>query len=324
MRTTRDSGECFIIMPIIIPDEFPVRETLEKVDRISVMNNTRATHQDVREQHWAVMNLMPKEVKVRTVRQIFRLLGHTSLHVQPTLIRPNDPAAESDEELEKFYQPSEKVSHRQFDGLIITGAPLEHLEWKDVRYWDELRRMIDWSRKNVTTRVFICWGAQAALQHNYGIEKNPLPEKAFGVFPHTIENDEHPLVEGCDDEFVVPVSRNTSIPIDAVKKQPQLEILSSSPLTGLHIIADRNGRDIFIQNHPEYGKSTLNTEYLRDKKRIPSNYFPDDNPANKPTNRWRANARATYGNILDHTYQHTPFNIRDIQGLPENIGWGRS
>lgn len=311
-------------MPIIIPDGLTVSQTLREVDGIDVMEQAKAEEQDIREQYYAIVNLMPTQVKERTVRQLARLLGHTSLQVSPTLIQVGSRIREDDDPLSSLYESWESVQKKQYDGLIVTGAPIEHLDWNDVSYWDELRRIIDWSRTNVTSRLFICWGAQAALHHLYGHEKNPLPEKAFGVFPHTLEKDDHPLVTGFDDEFYVPVSRHTEIPLADLRQNKTLEILSTSTDTGAYLAVDKNGRDTFIFNHPEYGKSSLGNEYRRDieqglRIKIPSNYFKDDNPDKLPVNRWKAHARILYDNLLKFTYQHTPFKRQDIQSLPASL-----
>lgn len=311
-------------MPIIVPNGLPATETLRTVDGIKVIEQYTAERQDIRPQEYAVLNLMPGAVKKRTERQLARLLGHTSLQVQLTLLHPGTTPDTEDEHLASFYKPWEVVQDTQYDGLIVTGAPIEHLEWEDVRYWDELRRIMDWSRKNVTTRVYICWGAQAALHHLYGHEKQPLNEKAFGVHQHTLENDTHPLVAGFDDEFFVPVSRHTEIPLDQIRSNPHLSILSSSSATGGYLIADKGGRDIFMFNHPEYGKSSLGSEYERDVRaglpiNTPVNYFRNNDPTQPPVNRWRAHARALYANILDQIYQRTPYDIEEIHDLPENL-----
>lgn len=312
-------------MPIIIPDGLPARDDLICADRIKAMERSRAVHQDIRAQEYAVLNLMPSDVKKRTERQLARLLGHTSLHVHLTLLRTaSDQKALQDEHLEAFYKPWEEVSDRQFDGLIVTGAPLEKLDWEEVRYWDELRRIIDWSRKNVTARIHICWGAQAALMHNHGIDKRMLPEKAFGVFPHAVTDPSSPLVTGFDDEFMVPVSRHTEVTREDVAANGHLSIVSESPDTGLYIVTDANGRDIYLMNHPEYGKSSLDGEYRRDVARgepvrVPTNYYRENDPEHPPVNRWRAHARLLYANLLDYVYQHTPYDTRDIRVLPERL-----
>jgi homoserine O-succinyltransferase len=316
-------------MPIIVPDGLPAADVLSNEDHIDVMQLANANRQDIREQHFAILNIMPTSVKKRTERQLARLLGHTSLHVKMDLLIPEStPESEQDPHLSTFYKPWESVQDQQYDGLIVTGAPVEHLDWNEVRYWDELRKIIDWSRTNVTTRVFICWGAQAALKHNYGLDKVELPQKAFGVFSHTVNDPSHPLMSGFDDEFFVPVSRHTEIPLDALKAQKELSILSESRDTGAYIIADKNNRDIFVTNHPEYGKGSLDSEYQRDKQAgkeidIPPNYYPDNDSSRIPTNRWRAHARLLYATIINQTYQRTPLDRRDIVSLPENLPYHR-
>lgn len=311
-------------MPIIIPNGLSVSQILRETDGIDVMERENAERQDIRAQEYAIVNLMPTQVKERTVRQLARLLGHTSLQVNPTLIHVGARLKDDDDPLSALYKPWKEMKEKQFDGLIVTGAPIEHLDWNDVTYWDELRSIIDWSRTNVTSRLFICWGAQAALHHLYGHEKSPLAEKAFGVFPHTLENDNHPLITGFDDEFFVPVSRHTEIPLSDLRQNNRLEILSTSPDTGAYLAIDKNGRDTFVFNHPEYGKSSLGNEYRRDRERgdtikVPANYFRNDNPDNAPINRWKAHARILYDNWLKLTYQRSPFKLEEIQSLPESI-----
>jgi homoserine O-succinyltransferase/O-acetyltransferase len=315
-------------MPIIVPNGLPVADILRDQDGIHVMEEDIAVHQNIRTQEYAVLNLMPSQVKLRTARQLARLLGHTSLQINLTLLNI-DPDSENDEHLSSFIEPWESFQHKQFEGLIITGANIENLDWKDVRYWDQLRRTIDWSRKNVTTRIAICWGAQAMLHHLYGHEKKPLDQKAFGVFPHTLETDDHPLVNGLDDEFLVPVSRHTEMPLEDLYANDHLTVLSTSADTGAYIAADKNGRDIYIFNHPEYGKSSLGGEYFRDVAaqkpiNVPVNYFRNDDPQQPPVNRWRTHARALWANILDQTYQRTEFERSDIINLPENLPYRKS
>lgn len=319
-------------MPIIIPDHLPAEEALRDQDGINVLRTSNALHSDIRSLRFAILNLMPSGVKKRTERQFARLLGHTPLHVDIDLLLPvpyekleNPEDLDIDEHLAAFYKPWEEVQDECYDGLIVTGAPVEHLDWDKVRYWKQLKRIIDWSRTQVTTRIFVCWGAQAALKHLYDLEKRDLPKKAFGVFSHTVEDPTHPLVAGFDDEFYAPVSRHTEIPLGDLLNHPNLHVLSKSAATGAHLVADTNNRDFMIFNHPEYGKSSLDSEYRRDIAKglsidVPPNYYLDNNPdTNKTTNKWRAHARLLYANILQLTFKNTPFNREDISSLPESI-----
>lgn len=304
-------------MPIITPDGLPINEQLRN-EGISVISKDRALHQDIRALRVAVLNLMP--AKQRTERQLARLLGHTALQVELTLLKTQtyDSKNEPREHLESFYRGWEDIAREQFDGLIVTGAPVEQMAWDDVAYWKELRDIHDWSRENVYARMHICWGAQAALHMRYGIEKYPLNAKAFGVFPHRVLLPEDPLVDGFDDEFLVPVSRHTEVRREDIEKVPDLKIIAESDLTGLFLLQSTDGRDTFMSNHPEYGKNTLKAEYRRDVALCPSfpvpyNYFPGDNPEREPVNRWRAHARLLYANWLTTVYQRSPFDLSQMQ-----------
>jgi homoserine O-succinyltransferase len=305
-------------MPIITPNGLPVNDQLQH-EGISVIPRDRAEHQDIRPLKIGVLNLMP--AKQRTERQLARLLGHTALQVELILLRTKTYESKNEprEHLETFYRGWEDIAHEQFDGLIVTGAPVEHMEWNDVGYWKEFRDIHAWSRENVYARMHICWGAQAALQLNYGVEKYPLPSKAFGVYPHRVLKPEHPLVDGFDDEFLVPVSRNTEVRKTDVERIPEISIIAESDQTGLYLMQSEDGRDTYCPNHPEYGKNTLNDEYKRDSREqadfpVPYNYFPGDNPGCEPVNRWRAHARLLYANWLNSSvYQRSPF---DLQQMP--------
>jgi len=320
-------------MPIILP-ELPIVERI-KLDGIRVIREEEylqhkgiqlieenvARHQDIRPMDILILNLMPD--KQSTEEHFARMLGHTPLQVRLSLLKTATYQSknESADHMNMFYKTWEEIRDRQFDGMIITGSPIEFLHWKDVQYWAELCAIFDWAQQNVYSRLYLCWGAQAALQHFYRIEKHLLPEKAFGIFPHTVRNWRHPLVEGLDDEFLVPVARNTTVKTKDIEAFPELQILSESEITGLHLIQHENGRDTYIFNHPEYSANTLNNEYLRDLGKnplnhIPYNYFPDNDPTKRPVNRWRAHARIFYGNWLQQMYRNTPFNIREIAMLP--------
>lgn len=308
-------------MPIITPDGLPVNEQLQR-EGISVIEQTRATHQDIRPIEIAVLNLMP--MKQRTEKQLARLLGHTALQVQMTLLRTrsHESSHESAHHLDTFYRNWDDIADQNFDGLIITGAPVEHLDFNEVDYWQELRAILDWARAQVYGRLYICWGAQAALQHRYGIKKHPLPEKAFGVYPHRVVHPDHPLIDGFDDEFVVPVSRHTEVKAQDVAATGDLDVIAESDLTGLFLLQDKSGHDTYMFNHPEYGKNTLNAEFRRDRAAgkdigVPYRYFPGDDPAKQPVNRWRAHARILYANWLTDLYRRSPFNLRDVAQDPQ-------
>lgn len=302
-------------MPIIVPDGLPASERLAS-EGISVISRKTAKHQDIRPQEIAILNLMPN--KQRTEKQLARLLGDTPLQVGLTLLRTGRKSKhESEEHLETFYEQWEKVQHRKFDGLIITGAPVEHLDWNEVDYWSELRDIFNWSREQVHSRLSICWGGQAALQHQYGIEKYPLPKKAFGAFPHQALDLKHPLAKGFDDEFTIPVSRHTEMRREDIVRVPDLQIVAESEQTGLYLVQSRDGRDTFCFNHPEYGAKTLKKEFDRDIAagkpiELPVNYFPNNDPTKKPLNRWRSHASALYRNWLNVTYQDTPYDLEEI------------
>jgi len=303
-------------MPIIIPDGLPITQRLES-EGISVIGRHKAERQDIRPQEIALLNLMPN--KQRTEKQIARLLGDTPLQVGLTLLRTQTYTSknESEEHLGSFYHGWEEVAARKFDGLIVTGAPVEEREFEDVDYWKELQKIMDWSRENVYASLFICWGAQAALKHQYGIEKHMLPEKAFGVFSHKANDMNHPLSKGFDDEFFVPVSRNTEVRRRDIENIPDLKIVAESQETGLYLIQSSDGRRTYCFNHPEYGAMTIKKEYERDAAKgiipLPTNYFPHNDINRCPTNRWRSHARVLYGNWLNNNvYQQTPFDLQHI------------
>ncbi len=326
-------------MPIILP-KLPIAAQI-KLDGIRVIDEAHylkhkgiqiieedaARHQDIRPMEILLLNLMPN--KQGTEEHFARVLGHTPLQVRLTLLHTGTYKSthESPEHLSTFYKTWDEILHKQFDGMIITGAPIEFLQWNEVQYWKELCSIFDWAQQNVYSRLYLCWGAQAALQHFYGIEKFVLPEKAFGIFPHTVRDWRHPLVEGLDDEFLVPVARNTTIKTSDIEAIPELQILSESTETGLHVIQHRNGRDTYMFNHPEYTANTLNAEYTRDlgkiaQNHIPHNYFPDNDPSKKPVNRWRAHGRIFYGNWLRQMYQNTPFDLRELMTMQDDAPIG--
>jgi homoserine O-succinyltransferase len=304
-------------MPVKIPATLPARAILEQ-ENIFVMSEERARHQDIRSLRVGILNLMP--TKIVTETQILRLLGNSPLQVDVTLIHmashhsKNVPA----EHLINHYRSFGQIRRRKFDGLVITGAPVEHLDFEEVDYWPELCDIMDWAETNVYATMYICWGAQAALYHYHGVPKYPLPEKMFGVFPHRVLDRNHRLMRGFDDEFLAPHSRHTEIRRADVDRIPELVVLAESEKAGLYIIASRDGRKVFITGHSEYDPPTLQTEYNRDIGKglpngIPANYFPNDDPSQPPVVRWRSHAALLFVNWLNyHVYQSTPYDIRKI------------
>lgn len=298
-------------VPIKIPDHLPAKEILEN-ENVFVMGENRAFHQDIRSLKIVILNLMP--IKETTETQLLRLLGNSPLQVDICLLRvaTHESKNTSQEHLTTFYQTFSQIAHQYFDGMIITGAPIEQLEFEEVHYWHELQQILDWKLTHVTSTLHICWGAQAALYHHYGVPKYALPHKMFGVFPHYLLKST-PLVRGFDEEFFAPHSRHTEIHREDIKKIPDLEIISESPEAGVYLVASRNGRQIFVTGHSEYERDTLKHEYDRDKERgldisLPRNYFPHDDPAENPRQNWRAHANLLFTNWLNYcVYQETPY-----------------
>lgn len=298
-------------MPIKIPDNLPAKEILAS-ENVFVMGEDRAFHQDIRSLKIVILNLMP--IKETTETQLLRLLSNSPLQVDICLLRvtTHESKNTSQEHLTAFYQTFSQIDHQYFDGMIITGAPIEQLEFEDVHYWQELQRILDWKLTHVTSTLHICWGAQAALYHHYGVPKYALPHKMFGVFPHYLKKST-PLVRGFDEEFFAPHSRHTEIHREDIEKIPDLEILSESPEAGVYLVASRNGQQIFVTGHSEYDWDTLKNEYTRDKERgldiaLPQYYFPHDDPAEHPRQNWRAHANLLFTNWLNYcVYQETPY-----------------
>ena len=304
-------------MPVKIPATLPAAKILTE-ENIFVMDDQRAMMQDIRPLKIAILNLMPtKEV---TETQLLRLLGNTPLQIEITLLMmaSHESANTSREYLDAFYRTFDSVKDTKFDGLIVTGAPVENLPFEEVDYWPELVRILDWSRSHVYSTLHICWGSQAALYHHYGIGKHKLEEKAFGIFSHKVLNPTHKLVRGFDETFLAPHSRHTTIHREDVEKVTDLEILAESEEAGVFLVASRDGRSIFVSGHAEYDAETLAREYNRDiskglKIDVPKNYFPDDNPAHVPPVMWRAHANLLFVNWLNYfVYQETPFDIEAI------------
>ena len=305
-------------MPIKVPNGLPAIQTLLE-ENIFVMTETRATTQDIRPLKIMLLNLMP--TKIDTETQLSRLLGNTPLQVELTLVRTKSHESRNtpEEHMLAFYQEFDNVRSQNFDGLIITGAPVEHLPFEEVDYWQELCEIMEWSKTHVHSTFHICWGAQAGLYYHFGIGKQPLPEKMFGVFPHTRDYDKSILLRGFDEVFMVPHSRHTTVDRAQIEAEPQLRILASSEEAGVYAIATRNGRQIFITGHSEYDALTLEREYKRDVAagkdiKVPKNYYPDDDPEKKPIVSWRSHANLLYCNWLNYfVYQTTPYNLDELQ-----------
>lgn len=307
-------------MPIKIPTGLPAAEVLQS-ENIFVMDELRATAQDIRPLKMAILNLMP--TKITTENQIIRLLSNSPLQIELTLLRVSShiPANVSPKHMETFYRTFDEVRGEKFDGLIITGAPVENLEFRDVDYWDELCDIMRWSKTNVYSTLHICWAAQAALHFHYGIPKYPLPQKMFGVFKHKTLEPNHPLLRGFDEEFAAPHSRHTEVRHEDIAACPKLEILAESDEAGVYIIASRKRRLFYVTGHSEYDNTTLAAEYFRDVNRgldieLPKHYFPDDDPKNIPPNVWRGHAHLLFSNWLNYfVYQNTPYDIDKIESI---------
>jgi homoserine O-succinyltransferase len=312
-------------MPVRIPDTLPARAILEK-ENVFVMGEERARHQDIRPLQVALLNLMP--TKIVTETQFLRLLGNSPLQVEVTLLHTATHKSKnvSAEHLMQHYQSIAQVRRRRFDGLIITGAPVEEMPFEEVDYWPELIEVMDWAERNVYASLFICWGAQAALHHYYGIPKYPLGEKMFGVFPHRCLEPRHELLRGFDDVFFAPHSRHTEIRRADVERVKELVILAGSEKAGVHILASRDGRKAFVTGHAEYDPLTLKAEYDRDVSRglpirPPANYFPEDDPTRPPVVRWRSHATLFFSNWLNyHVYEHTPYDLKQIPESSTDAG----
>ena len=304
-------------MPIRIPDSLPATATLES-ENIFVMTEYRAFHQDIRPLELLILNLMP--TKIVTETQLLRKLSNSPLQVQVELLQTSSHISANTDanHLASFYTTFDKIKDRKFDGLIITGAPVENLDFTDVDYWPELCRIMEWSSTHVYCTLHICWGAQAGLYYHYGIPKYSLPQKLFGVFPHVALKAQSPLFRGFDDIFYVPHSRYTENRLEDIQARPELEVLAVSEQAGVFAVKSRDNRRFFISGHPEYDPDTLALEYFRDINKgkqiaVPANYFPDDDPTKKPVVRWRSAAQLFYNNWLNYyVYQTTPYDIRDI------------
>ena len=304
-------------MPIQIPNDLPAAGTLQK-ENIFVMTHNRAMTQDIRPLEIVLLNLMP--TKIATETQLSRLLGNTPLQVHLELMHTTSHQSRNvaPEHLLTFYKSFDQLKDRKFDGMVITGAPVEHMAFEDVDYWQELREIMEWSKTNVHSTLHICWGAQAGLYYHYGVQKHDLPEKRFGVYSHHADYNRSILLRGFDDIFWVPHSRHTTILREDVEKVPGLKILASSEEAGVYAMMSKEGRQIFITGHPEYDPETLGNEYRRDKNlglpiKPPVNYFPNDDDTKPPLVRWRGHANLLFSNWLNYfVYQTTPYDIMTI------------
>ncbi|MGI6270582.1 MAG: homoserine O-acetyltransferase MetA [Candidatus Howiella sp.] len=304
-------------MPIKIPNRLPAAKTLES-ENVFVITEHRAFHQDIRPLRIAILNLMP--TKIETETQLLRLLGNTPLQIEIELLQTATHISKntSAEHLLAFYKTYPDIRDERFDGLIITGAPVEHLPFEEVHYWKELCTIMDWAKTHVYSTLHICWGAFAGLYHHYGIQKHPLQKKLSGVYAHHPLLPLHPLLRGFDDTFYVPHSRNTEVWREEVEEVNELDILSQSKEAGLHIMADHTCRNIFVTGHSEYARATLANEYSRDVLKglepdPPANYFPADDSTKRPIMSWKSHANLLFGNWINHiVYQHTPYDLSDL------------
>ncbi|WP_295070239.1 homoserine O-succinyltransferase [Ruminococcus sp.] len=314
-------------MPIRISSELPAFKTLGE-ENIFVMSKERAEHQDIRPLKVVILNIMPK--KIETESQLLRLLSNTPLQVDVDLLQMVSHVSKntSVHHLESFYKTFDEIRDDRYDGMIITGAPVELLDYEQVDYWNEICTIMEWSKTHVFSTLYICWAAQAGLYYHYGIPKYTLDHKMFGIFPHRAEVSNCQLLRGFDDIFYVPHSRNTEVRREDIERIPQLEILTVSDIAGVHIVANKNGRQYFITGHSEYDRDTLANEYRRDVEKgidiqIPYNYFPGDNPDNVPVFSWRCTANLMFSNWLNYcVYQKTPYNLDELE--VRNWNWQTS
>lgn len=305
-------------MPIKIPDQLPAFAVLEQ-ENIFVMKEGRAKAQNIRPLKILILNLMPKKIETET--QLLRLLGNSPLQVDIDLVATSTHQSKntSHEHLIQFYHTFDTVRENRYDGMIITGAPVEQLAFGEVDYWDELCDIMEWSKTHVYSTLHICWGAQAALFYHYGIPKHPLPQKMFGIFRHRLRVENHPLLRGFDEEFWAPHSRHTTVYAGEVAACPALTVLADSPEAGLYLAANESGRQVFVTGHSEYDRHTLHEEYHRDLAKgaevpLPENYYPDGDSSKKPPIRWRSHANLLFSNWLNYyVYQETPYDLTQLE-----------
>ena len=304
-------------MPIVIPESLPAFETLSE-ENIFIINEERSIHQDIRPLEIVIVNLMP--TKIETETQLLRLLGNSPLQVNITLLKTNSYVSKntSEDHLSSFYNVFDDIKDKRFDGMIITGAPIETLQFEDVDYWNELEKIMEFSKTNVTSTFHICWGAQAGLYYHYGINKYPLKKKMFGIYKHTLNNPKNKLFRGFDEVYNAPHSRYTEIKKEDIDKVDDLEILSESEEAGVYVVASKNMKQIFVTGHSEYDKNTLKKEYMRDKEKgleieVPVNYFKNDDPNLEPIVTWKSHAHLIFSNWLNYcVYQETPYKLKYV------------
>ncbi len=304
-------------MPICISNSLPAAKVLE-TENIFVMYEDRAKTQDIRPLRIVILNLMPKKIETET--QLLRVLGNTPIQVDIELLQTASHTSKNtpQEHLLKFYKTIDEIKDERFDGMIITGAPVEQMQFEDVSYWDELCEIMEWTKTHVYSTFHICWGAQAGLYYHYGIPKYPLDNKLFGVFPHKVLDENHPLLRGFDEVFLAPQSRHTEVRRRDILKTEGIRLLTWSDTAGAHIICSDNDRQIFVTGHSEYDRMTLAEEYFRDLDKgcaiaMPENYFPQNDPTRQPPFVWRSHGNLLYANWLNHiVYQETPFNLQDL------------
>ena len=305
-------------MPLTLPDRLPAIELL-KQENIFVMDTTRAASQDIRPLRIAVLNLMP--LKITTETDLVRLLSNSPLQIELSFMKVKSHTSKNTpvEHMKAFYTDFEEMRHHKYDGFIITGAPVEHMDFEEVSYWEEMTEIFDWARHNVTSTLYICWAAQAGLYHHYGIPKYPLEKKMFGIFKHHVNNPELPLFRGFDDEFSIPHSRHTEVRREDMERCPELDILAESEESGVSVVMARGGREIFLTGHSEYSPLTLDTEYKRDLGKglpidMPKHYYRNDDPSQPPLVTWRGHANLLFNNWLNYyVYQATPYRLEDIK-----------
>ena len=305
-------------MPLRLPDKLPAIDIL-KNENIFVMDNSRATTQDIRPLRIVILNLMP--LKITTETDLVRLLSNTPLQLEISFmkLKSHTPKNTPIEHMMMFYRDFEMMRHEKFDGMIITGAPVETMDFEDVTYWDEITEIFDWARTHVTSTLYICWAAQAGLYYHYGIPKYPLAKKMFGIFPQVPIETPLPICRGFDDVFMMPHSRHTEVHREDILANPELTLIAESPDCGVSMVMARNGREFYITGHLEYAPNTLDNEYKRDRGvrddvDLPKNYYRDDNPDNPPVVTWRAHANLLYANWINYyVYQETPYNIDEIR-----------
>ncbi len=306
-------------MPLNLPDRLPAIELL-KEENIFVIDTSRAKHQDIRPLRIVILNLMP--LKITTETDLIRLLSNSPLQVELSFMKIKSHTSKNTpiEHMKEFYVDFDQMRDEKFDGMIITGAPVEQLDFEEVSYWDEIKEIFDWTRSHVTSTFYICWAAQAGLYHHYGVPKYPLDKKMFGIFEHQVLDPLHPIFRGFDDSFFVPHSRHTEVRKEDILKVAELTLLSESHDSGVYLTMARGGREFFVTGHSEYSPYTLDTEYRRDVNKglpidVPTNYYVDNDPDKGPFVRWRGHANLLFSNWLNYfVYQETPYNINEIKG----------